>query len=128
MTPETCVELFGVEGEPQFFTEDFIFYDGVYYTDMTFGDAMMSIANWLGEVHDTKTPDYDWSVDRGYGYERHCAEQALDGKLIIDIDHIKGTTLKPLADFMKDYPKFNKKKFFEFYNELDAYYDHNNNN
>ena len=119
MNEKNHKKLFGVQYELDMFEDDIISFDGVYYTDLPFGKLVMSLAEKIVE----KVEDYDDVLDKGYGWSGWCEEKELEGKMIIPIDMIKDMTVKPFQDFYKKYPKFNKEKYLEFYDELDEYYD-----
>lgn len=121
MSEENHKKLFGIDGEADI-SDDIISYDGVYYTDLPFGELVTRLAEWYGRiVH--KVEDYDNVIDHGYGFQSWCSEKELENKMIIPIWAVENCTVRPMSDFKKDFPDFNQEKFLEFYNELDEYYE-----
>ena len=121
MSEKNYKKLFGIDGEPDV-ADDLICYDGIFYTDLSFGDLVIRLAEWYGEKHG-KVEEYDDVLSKGGGWSGYCVEKTLENKLIIPIDVVEGMEMKPLAAFRKKYPKFDQEKFFAFQDELEEYYD-----
>ena len=121
MSPEEYLRQFGIDGEPSI-SDDLIEYDGVYYTDMEFGDLVMRLASWFGTIHD-KVEEWDEIANEGRGFLQHSFAKSLENCLVIPKNVIEGFVVKPYNEFKKDYPKFDQEKWEGFMDELDDYYN-----
>lgn len=104
MTPEKCLELFGIDGEIEKAAEDVWYYDGWIYSDKPFGETL-----------------------KLFGFKASKEEQERfsfkPNALIFSgtfFDDTKG--IKPIENFFIDYPDFDILKYNEFWNELNEYY------
>lgn len=119
MSDEAFKELFGFEGELDILDNDTYQIDGVVYTNKKLGDLI----KLFGEIH-SEVEEYDEILSQGRGFAAHCAEEKLNNTIVIllkDIEHLK--MIKPFNDFVKDYPNANVKKYIEFMDCLNAYYE-----
>ena len=118
MSPEKCIEVFGVDGEIQEITNKLWIYDDVIYSDFKISKILIK----LGYVFQASSKA-DPILTHGYvNYQREQLEEELDGKLIIDKNYIDILdNIKSFSEFYKDYPNFNKEKYDTFYKELDVY-------
>ena len=119
MSDEASKELFGFEGELDILDNDTYQIDGVVYTNKKLGDLI----KLFGEIH-SEVEEYDEILSQGRGFAAHCAEEKLNNTIVIllkDIEHLK--MIKPFNDFVKDYPNANIKKYIEFMDCLNAYYE-----
>ena len=122
MSPEKCIELFGIDGEiDRNEDETIIIYDAIY-TDKPINEIIL----FLGKIHHADEPA-DPILTKGcvnYAYE--SLDESLDGKVILSIDDVELlNNVKPLDEFKKDYPNFNKDLYEKFYEDLDEYYRQN---
>jgi hypothetical protein len=121
MSPEKCIELFGIDGEIYSNEDETILeYDSTIYTDKPISEVILL----LGEVHKADEP-VDPILTQGYvNYSYEALDQKLDGKVILSMEDIKLLdNIKPLKEFKNDYPNFNKELYEKFYNELDEYFE-----
>ena len=119
MSDEASKELFGFECELDILDNDTYQIDGVVYTNKKLGDLI----KLFGEIH-SEVEEYDEILSQGRGFAAHCAEEKLNNTIVIllkDIEHLK--MIKPFNDFVKDYPNANIKKYIEFMDCLNAYYE-----
>ena len=119
MSDEASKELFGFEGELDILDNDTYQINGVVYTNKKLGDLI----KLFGEIHG-EVEEYDEILSQGRGFAAHCAEKKLNNTIVIllkDIEHLK--MIKPFNDFVKDYPNANVKKYIEFMDCLNAYYE-----
>ena len=122
MSPKNCEEIFGTSEE---FYGDFkdviISYEkDTIYTDLRIGDLIL----WLGDIY--KAPEkLDYICSQSHvNWPLESFQEEINGKVLLnrqDIDLFNN--IKPMNDFKKDYPNFNKEKYFSFYNELDQFYE-----
>ena len=122
MSPEKCIELFGLDGEiDRNEDETIIIYDAIY-TDKPISEIIL----FLGEVHHADKPTDPILTQGHVNYAYEALDQNLDGKVILSMYDLELLdNIKPLDEFKKDYPNFNKELYEKFYNELDDYYDKN---
>lgn len=121
MSPEKCIELFGVDGEIETNDDEtIIIYEDTIYTNKLISEIIL----FLGEVHKADKPA-DPILTQGYvNYLYESLDQRLDGKVILSIENIRLLdNIKPLKEFKNDYPNFNKELYEKFYNELDEYFE-----
>lgn len=119
MSDEASKELFGFEGELDILDNDTYQINGVVYTNKKLGDLI----KLFGEIH-SEVEEYDEILSQGRGFAAHCAEEKLNNTVVIslrDIEYLK--MIKPFNDFVKDYPDANVKKYIEFMDCLNAYYE-----
>lgn len=119
MSDEASKELFGFEGELDILDNDTYQINGVVYTNKKLSDLI----KLFGEIH-SEVEEYDEILSQGRGFAAHCAEEKLNNTIVIllkDIEHLK--MIKPFNDFVKDYPNANIKKYIEFMDCLNAYYE-----
>lgn len=122
MSPEKCIELFGIDGEiGRNEDESIIIYDSIY-TDKPISEIIL----FLGEIHHADKPA-DPILTKGYvNYAYESLDESLDGKVILSMDDVELlNNVKPLDEFKKDYPNFNKDLYEKFYEDLDEYYRQN---
>ena len=100
MTPETCIDLFGVE-EEVIFEDGYIDAEDAIYTDLPINELLLKI----GDIYETTNGN---------------------DTIEFDLNFIKYLKVKPYADFEKDYPKFNRQMHDAFYFDLDKFYEEGN--
>ena len=119
MSDEACKELYGFEGEFDILDDDTYQIDGVIYTNKKLGDLI----KLLGEVHG-EVEEYDAISSQDRGFATHCAEERLNNTVVIPLRRIEYLeAVKPFNDFTKDYPYVNIKKYIEFIDCLNEYYE-----
>lgn len=122
MTPEKCEELFGVEGELDICDE--VIFDGeTYYTDLSFGEFIEFLAKTYGKIYGD-APEWD-NVLNLYTGSGALTDQSWREKVanhyLIPIGIVKGMKVLEYNAFKKDYPNFNEKGYYAFYDELYDY-------
>ena len=121
MTEANFEDMFGIDGEPDL-SDELIYYDGVYYTDLPFGELVMRLAEWYGAVY-KEVEDYDEVLSKGAGFDAWCKDKHLENKMVIPIDVVEGVRVEPFRMFRVDFPDFNEERYLEFMDELDEYYE-----
>lgn len=125
MTSDNHEKLFGIHECEPIIEDDFIEIDNVIYTDLCFGD-LFNLMIKTNSKHRGKEPEYDEILSQGHGFGQYCERAKVQCSYIIKddvLERFEGIITKPYCDFKKDYPNFNREKFFEFQKELDEYYD-----
>lgn len=70
--------------------------------------------------------DYDIISNAGYGQTSSITRRSIVGKkgiYKVSPDCIEDISIKPLKEFSKDYPKFNRKIYETLMNAVDDFYD-----
>lgn len=70
--------------------------------------------------------DYDIIANAGYGQTSSMMRRSIVGKkgiYKVSPDCIENISIKPLKEFSKDYPKFNRKVYKTLMNAVDDFYD-----
>ncbi len=105
-----------VIGDDFILTEEFL-----YLKKMTVESVLLAV----GTFHGAQKP-YDAIASQGYGSTRHYTASAILGDknaiVVKQPEVYEGVIIKPMREFKKDFPNFNKKKYMGFYNSLEQYY------
>lgn len=121
MSPEKCIELFGIDREIYYNDDETILeYDSTIYTDKPISEIIL----FLGEVHKADEPADPILTQGHVNHSYESLDQKLDGKIILSMEDVQYLdNIKPLKEFKKDYPNFNKELYEKFYNELYEYFE-----
>lgn len=119
MTDDNHKKLFGIECELGWEDDDLIICGDIVYTNLKPSEVLMK----LGTIYHME--ETDKILTKGYvNCELENLERNLDGQFIINPSELYVVdNIKPLNAFKKDHPNFNKKKYHEFYDELDKYFN-----
>ena len=126
MTNENYKKTFGISKEDEPIIEDkYIDTADVIYTDLCFGDLFKLMVEQCGKHYGPLEP-YDPVLTKGAGFWEHAALEQCENSYVIEdrmLERFNGLSVKPMADFKKDFPNFDVDKWLEFMDDLDAFYD-----
>lgn len=124
MNKSGCIKIFGCSDEDLYCPDDdTVYIDNKIYSNKDFAD-LIKLAGTYNDV----TPEWDVVFTKSYEPSGVSERRKIDNTYTIDADSIdllfKGIReILPLNQFEKDYPSISLKKYFEFHDALDQYYD-----
>jgi len=115
-------ENIGIDGEPEI-TDNYIYTNDVLYIKNGKKD-FYNLLQIFGEY--IKPAKYDYSFNKGYGYEQSMVEKRILGSegafVIKNPNWLKDLKIKQYSQFKKDYPNFNETNYINFMDSLEYYY------
>jgi hypothetical protein len=114
--------LFGLEGEMQGNIEEgVILYGDIYTSDF----SILNIIKILGESYD-KMDAYDEIASMGRGSSKYYAIEDIIGTkgaiVIRNFEFLKDIKIKPISEFIKEYPNYNEHNYNLVMDAFDKYY------
>lgn len=124
MDESGCIKTFGCP-EGDLYCPD---YDTVYIGDKIYSDKDFADLIKLAGTYNEETPEWDVIYNQGYEPSGVTERRKIDNTYTIDVSSIdtlfKGIReILPFNQFEKDYPSISLKKYLEFQDALDQYYD-----
>ena len=124
MDDEGCIKTFGcLDGDLYCPDNDTVYIDDKIYSDKDFAELIK-----LSGTYNDETPEWDVIYNQGYEPSGVTERRKIDNTYTIDASSIdslfKGIReILPFNQFKKDYPTISLKKYFEFQDALEQFYN-----